>query len=348
LSDHSLPPDEAADDERPDDDAADEHGSIEDDDAELVIKLNPAVSESLAKLTHRQLEILRQFVEPITSAWAASFSKAMLAGIDTSALQAFSETVSASLPKFELPLIDLSAFTQLQTNLSRFVSGIDVGAIRRALRRGQPPNWNDLGDEVKLSELLELTDAGLPTAWVPRASVLKELIDADDADRPAVFADRRSEIIEDCRTVLNDVTSPELVDLAELLHEALDVAYDGRLGAAQALAASIFDTALRKTIPQQSARYYVKVKAEIVDRHENASIAEMRWGFVHVPAAVVLNDFWEYRGDTIPTKFNRHASAHAVGRVQYTPANAVIALALATSLVREAHQAIAEEVDEAA
>jgi len=163
----------------------------------------------------------------------------MLAGIDTSALQAFSETVSASLLTFELPLIDLSAFTQLQTTLSRLVSGIDVGAIRLALRRGQPPNWDDLGDGVKLSTLLAITDAGLPTAWVPRASVLNELIDADEADRPAVFADRRSEVIEDCRTVLYDLTSPELVDLVELLHEALDVAHDGRLGAAQALAASI-------------------------------------------------------------------------------------------------------------
>ena len=98
MSDEALLSDEAADDERPGDDAADEHGNLEDDDAELVVKLNPAVSESLAKLTQRQSEILRQFVEPITSACAASFSKSMLAGIDTRALQAFSETVSASLP----------------------------------------------------------------------------------------------------------------------------------------------------------------------------------------------------------------------------------------------------------
>jgi hypothetical protein len=349
LSGHAQPPDESADDKRFGDDAADAHDDVEDGgNAELVIKLSPVVSESLASLTQRQSEILRQFFEPITSAWAALISKSMLAGIDTSALHDFSETVSASLPRFELPLIDLSALTELQTNLSRLVSGIDFGAFRRALRRGQPPNWEDLGDGVKLSKLLEITDAGLPTAWVPRASVLKELIDADRADRPAVFGDRRSEVIEDCRTVLNDITSPELVDLAELLHEALDAAHDGRLAAAQALSASIFDTALRKTIPQQSARYYAKVKAEIVDRHENASIAEMRWGFVHVRAVVVLNDFWEFRGDTIPTTFNRHASAHAVGRVQYTPANAVVALALATSLVREAHQTIVDEAEEAA
>jgi len=73
VSAEALLSDEAAGDERPGDDAADEHGNLEDDAAELVIKLNPTVSESLAKLTQRQSEILRQFVEPITSAWAVGF-----------------------------------------------------------------------------------------------------------------------------------------------------------------------------------------------------------------------------------------------------------------------------------
>jgi hypothetical protein len=61
---------------------------------------------------------------------------------------------------------------------------------------------------------------------------------------------------------------------------------------------------------------------------------------VHVPAIVALTKFDAPNGDPVPTIFNRHASAHAVGPEQYTEANTVIALALATSLVREAHQQI--------
>ena len=349
----------------PGDEVAYGQDAVEGDGAALVIKLNPAVQETLAKLTQRQSAFLRRAVEPVTSAWlqqhadwGASLEKTMLGSIGTSGLQDVGKAFAGLLPKFELSLPNLSAFTELQTNLSaltalqtsvaRLVSGIDFGAIRRALRGGQPPNWDELGDRVRLSTLLEITEAGLPTAWVPRASVLVELLEADEADRPGVFADRRSEIVEDCKTVLNDITSSELAELVELLNEALDVAHDGRMAAAQALAASIFDTILRKTFPQQSGRYYAKVKAEIADRHEDASLAEMRWGFVHLPALIVLTDFWEHKGDTIPTKFNRHASAHAVGRAQYTPANAVIGLALATSLVREAHQVIVDKVVEAA
>lgn len=45
-------------------------------------------------------------------------------------------------------------------------------------------------------------------------------------------------------------------------------------------------------------------------------------------------------GDPIPVEFNRHASVHAAGAVQYHPANALIALMIATSLLREAQEEV--------
>jgi hypothetical protein len=48
----------------------------------------------------------------------------------------------------------------------------------------------------------------------------------------------------------------------------------------------------------------------------------------------------EHEPHQIPSSFNRHASAHAVSTAQYSPANAAIALTLATSMVREAHEEI--------
>ena len=261
--------------------------------------------------------------------------------VQASGVQDVVKAFRASLPVFYFPQL-----RALQTLLAQVFAGVDWSRIQQAYRRGLPPNWRDLGDDVRLWPLLELTEDGYPTAWVPRASVLRELIDADDDDRQAVFAARRVEIIEDCCACLEEVTSAELVDLAAKLGEALEVAETGRhLVAAQALAASVFDTVLRRTIkPQRIAGYYLKAKKEIADRHENASFAELRWGAVHVPALVALEMFDAPKGQPIPTSFNRHATAHAVGPEQYTEANAVIALALATSLVREAHQ----EIDDAA
>jgi hypothetical protein len=78
--------------------------------------------------------------------------------------------------------------------------------------------------------------------------VLRELIAANEADRQAVFAVRRVEIIEDCCACLEEVTSVELVDIAVKLGEALELAETGRhLVAAQALAASVFDTSFAAT-----------------------------------------------------------------------------------------------------
>jgi hypothetical protein len=332
---------------------AGDDGAGFDDSTKHVVEINSAALEGIARMMREQNEIVRRTTEPVTSALAAlqqqaeaiaSMSSALVAGTDTAALQAIGKALAGRLPKFEMPpWIDSATLQALNAGLNRVVGSIDFDAIKRALQRGSPPNWHDLGDKLKLSTLLEVSEAGLPTAWIPRALVLQELLDADEIDRAEVFATRRQEVIEDCRTVLNDVTSPELAEHVDLLNEALDVAADGRLAAAQSLAASIFDTVLRHTIkPQKISGYYKRVKDQINDRYDNASIAEMRWGFVHVPAIAALDMFDQPSGDPIPAKFNRHASAHAVGRVQYTPANAVIALALATSLVREAHQEIAD------
>ena len=102
-----------------------------------------------------------------------------------------------------------------------------------------------------------------------RASVLQELLDAGEADHAQTFATRRQEIIEDCRTVLNDVTSPELAEHGDLVNEALDVAADDRLAAAQSLAASIFDT-VRSCVTGSSRRRSAATTSESRTRSTTA------------------------------------------------------------------------------
>jgi hypothetical protein len=310
----------------PDDDA------VSDEIAAAGAATNEAIRRVLAPFVESQAKILRQTLAPFTTALTRQAEIAC----SVAAINATQEAVRRWA--VQVPQLDLSAITSIQEAL-RALPTIDFTKIRQAIRRGTPPNWDDLGDNVKFSELFEITETGLPTAWVPRASVLTELIHAAEADRHGVFSARRAETIEDCRAALKDVTSTELVDYVDMLDEALTVAEAGHLAAAQSLAASVFDTILRHTIkPQRIAGYYARVKTEIIDRHENAPVTELRWGLVHVAAVSALQMFNQPQGDPIPATFNRHASAHAVSRVQYTPANAIIALALATSLVREAHQ----------
>ncbi|GAA0897750.1 hypothetical protein [Pseudonocardia zijingensis] len=232
------------------------------------------------------------------------------------------------------------------SRLRRSLPKVDLEFYRQAYLRACPPNWIDLGDGAEF-DLLRLAEAGLPTAWVPRADVLQELLKAPEAERVAIFAERRAEILTDCRDVLSGVTSTELTEQVELLEEALLVAEQNKLAAAQALAAAIVDTVMRISIvPEKIRGYYKKVQEEIESRHENATLLELRWCAVHLPLTRALEYFDPTQGIPIPERFNRHASIHAVGRVQYTPANAIIAIALATSLVREVHELIIDQLDE--
>lgn len=309
-------------------------------------------SEVLRGLAEPIRAALQQHLRSITQPMLDRFPVIQLPKIEFPALPALEGQLTrgffADMPSV-LPNIEFPFLEALQGQLTRVFGEIDFDAIKRAMERGCPPNWGGVEVDRSLSALVEITEAGLPTAWVPRASVLQELIAAKDAHRPAVFGRHRQEVIEDCRAVLAEVTSTALAEYVEALDEALDVAKVEKLRATQALAGSVFDTILRHTIkPARISGYYKRVKTEISARHENASIAELRWGLVHVPAVIALNMFDPSKGDPIPKNFNRHACAHAVGRAQYTPANAVIALAITASMIREAHQQIIDTAEAAA
>jgi hypothetical protein len=332
----------------------DEHGPADDDqhdeddhfEEEDVKDAEERVRQPLAEFLSEQVKAVTAKLQPIDMGWMTQHN-ARVQEILKPTLQALSSlkfypTVVAS-PKFvnvQLPVFEFPEIGDFQAKISDVFKDLDLQGFQQRMRSGCPPNWQDLEDDVDLWDLIEITEDGLPTAWVPREEVLKELLAAsDDATRRQVFCDRRDEILEDCRTALKEVTSAELTEYVDMLNEALTVAEASHLAAAQAFAASIFDTVIRREIkPQKLNGYYGKVKQEIQDRHENANMSELRWGVVFIPAVAVLERFDAPKGDPVPEKFNRHASAHAVGKVQYTETNTVIALALSTSMVREAHE----------
>jgi len=58
------------------------------------------------------------------------------------------------------------------------------------------------------------------------------------------------------------------------------------------------------------------------------------------PVVLAFTEFWS--GDPVPTRYNRHATAHATGAIQVTKLNAIAAILLATSLLRELYEQDAE------
>lgn len=164
--------------------------------------------------------------------------------------------------------------------------------------------------------------------------MIGELAAAAD-DRPNVLADNREEILHDCEDVLADnVTQGRLDDLVDATREAIAVLRQGQAMSAQALASNVVDTALRHAIPPDGARYYGKV-LEQIKQSQDCEMRELRRSATFWPVVDALQPFWPHNGDPIPDSYNRHASAHAVGGIQYTDANALIAVMLATSMLRE-------------
>ncbi|MCF7547175.1 hypothetical protein [Pseudonocardia sp. WMMC193] len=168
------------------------------------------------------------------------------------------QAVQASLPDYSsfLPRLELGQ------EILAAVRSVDTQSFIDAYMRCCPPNWSDDQKNDYVDPLSDLAEAGYPTAWVPRSSVLQELLDAPEVDRAAVFERNRDEVLQDCVAVLREVTSPELAELVTLLGKALDAAVDGYLEPSQSLAASIVDTTLRKVVPPTKYRYYAKVKDE--------------------------------------------------------------------------------------
>ena len=180
--------------------------------------------------------------------------------------------------------------------------------------------------------------------WVPRPQIVTELVEASGAPaRRAVLVASASEIASDCLAVLAEVNAPDLKDLADLAAEAADTLRMGKPGSAQALAANVFDTLLhdvcRRAVilqPVPANGWYRKVRDQIEPVGDGTLIGELRHTCVLAAALPALQSYWP--GDPSPEEYACHATAHGASRIQYSDVNAVIAVMLTTSMLREAQE----------
>ncbi|WP_410646532.1 hypothetical protein [Amycolatopsis sp. cmx-4-54] len=206
----------------------------------------------------------------------------------------------------------------------------------KLMRATGPPHWKDLTDEELRAVRITAT-AGMPVTWIPRTSILRELLTADAADQLTVLDTHAAAIVDDCEAAVSQTRSGTFATLATYTEEAILTYQAGHTAAAQALAASLIDTLLRTTFYKPTSKnfQYGKVRAAIT---EQPSLLPQV--IACLPVANALETFHGHM--QVPATFNRHASAHAVGTEQYTPANALVSLMLATSLLRQAHHAAHE------
>lgn len=262
---------------------------------------------------------------------------AQLAEVLNAATENIRRTVAANLipaPKVELPK------PRLLEGLSTAVAPLQ--SVLERLDAMMPENWQ--GQRLAYKDMVRLMQEGVPLAWVPPADVIRHLLAAQDvACRVEILDDHRTEILASCSKVLDAVTDERFAAQRTLLEECVRMIEGGMFSGAQALAANVWDTLVRALAFANPAWLtdkgwwpgYSKISQRVpsVDIDDDATIGQFRKAAVFLPFATALEEF---RGqDPVPGGFNRHATAHAAGAVQYTAANAVIALMLAVSVLRE-------------
>ncbi|MFI1502688.1 hypothetical protein [Streptomyces platensis] len=237
----------------------------------------------------------------------------------------------APAPRVQIPM---PALEGLAKALVPFQSALE------RLDAMMPGNWR--GERLAYADMVRLMQEGVPLAWVPPADVIRQLLGASDASsRSKVIDDCRPEILAACGETLEAASDARLTVQRALLEECVRMAERGMFSGAQALAANVWDTlvrglafANRDWLTDSGWWSYKKIKQSIptVD-DDDATFGELRTAAVFLPFAKTLDAF--QHPQPVPGSFNRHATAHATGNVQYTAANATTALMLAVSVLRE-------------
>jgi hypothetical protein len=222
----------------------------------------------------------------------------------------------------------------LAKTLRRFAAGFE-----EQLRAGAPPNWQFGDDWPMLSLISDMVEQdGIPLAWVPRGDIVVSLVHAEGIEaRRTILAGREADILQDCFACLDDIDAPELAEFVENIREAARAFQDQHPRPAQALATVVLDAALRLLFATPDFSYG-GIRRKLAGVWDNAPLRSMRSALVLAAIPGALAQFWPDRGDPVPVRFNRHASAHTVHAEQFTRTNALVAIMTITSLLREAHE----------
>ncbi|WP_040713400.1 hypothetical protein [Nocardia takedensis] len=208
--------------------------------------------------------------------------------------------------------------------------------ILRALSRRIPDNWPDSeAMALPLERAREIAeDEGIPIVYVPRAAIVAELLEAANRhERAAILVNRTDAILDDCFDALDWELAPAVSAVAPLLLESIATMREGHHSAAMALATCVFDTLLGGAFGKHN-------KARSRCRVQNLASAgakdRLRYVLAVAPVVRALTDWSpeDPRQLPRPAEYSRHVTVHQAHPDHFTPENAVLAVMVATSLMR--------------
>jgi hypothetical protein len=219
--------------------------------------------------------------------------------------------------------------------------------IRSGLRRAFPPNWDP--DRVRLALIRTIVaEDGIPIVWVPRAAIVSELMAVSTRDeRLGILNARDAEVIEDCTECLTHCSRSVLADNVALAQRAMD-AYTARLyEPSQALAVVIAETIITQYVAGGPGHGVYKKATQIAKFRGSIMLSELRRAAAIAPIERFYTEWYAASGNPPPPELSRHVSVHHPSLQQYSRSNALLAVMLLVSLLREVTEWEATSADSA-
>jgi len=212
----------------------------------------------------------------------------------------------------------------------------DLGTrVAEGLRSAYAPNWDVAG--VRLGSVQAIVaDDGIPIVWVPRGVIVTALMAASTREeRLQILALHEAEIISDCSVCLGDCAGPELSEEVELTHRIIDAFTAELYEPAQALAVVVAERLITDHVAGGLERgSYHKAKQEAEFR-SSIMLAELRRAAAMAPIVRFYTEWYPSSGIPPPAELSRHVSVHHPNLQQYSQTNALLAVMLVVSLLRE-------------
>jgi hypothetical protein len=195
-----------------------------------------------------------------------------------------------------------------------------------------PPNWAGLEPDEIMHVLDRVGETGYCLVWVPRVELVRAIIGHAPSSAAGILLGHREDVLRDLGATLADVDHPDLQEHRKAAEEAVRVFRGGDFRAAQALANCVLTSELHVWFEMKMSAATKRVTAA---NPTDAPIQELRLHTIYLALNKALDRFYPAAPAADFSRFNRHNTAHRITRKQWTEANALSALLLAVSFLRE-------------
>lgn len=197
-----------------------------------------------------------------------------------------------------------------------------------------PANWAELDNiNVVLGIVENMRDSNLCLVWLPRAAILREILDARPTSAHSILLAHRDEVLEDASAVLDQGAVPDFARERDAMRDVIAAMRAGNHRAAQALAAAVF-TSTCHVLFNHGGTGAIAKNMRATDPMD-AAIAQLRIRCIFMTSATALEKFNPVAAKPAFRHFNRHSSLHRITEEQYNEGAALGSIVLVAALLRE-------------